>query len=95
MTGQVCHAECNEASLSPPATRFAALRMTPFDRSHCQGLFLVVEPCLSLSTSQDQFPCFTDEIMAEAMMRFLGNEFKPGFLVDVTGFQQDTIGPEH
>jgi hypothetical protein len=33
--------------------------------------------------------------MAETMMSFLGNEFKSGFLVDVTGFQQDTIGPEH
>src|SRR6266700_1123877 len=33
--------------------------------------------------------------MPETVMCFLCYEFKPGFLVDVTRFQEDTVGPEH
>lgn len=36
--------------------------------------------------SQHQFPRFSNEVMAEAMMCFLGDEMKPCFLVNVTRF---------
>src|SRR5579863_123429 len=45
--------------------------------------------------SQKQFPCFPNQVMAEAMVCFLGDSLKSCFLVDVTRFQEDTVGPEH
>src|SRR5947209_4100578 len=50
---------------------------------------------VSLGTSQHQFPCLPHEIMPETVMCFLGYEFETGFLVDVTRFQEHTVGPEH
>src|SRR5690242_8484335 len=32
--------------------------------------------------------------MAEAVMRFLGNQLKPGLLIDMASLYQDAIGPE-
>src|SRR6516225_2624827 len=44
---------------------------------------------------QNQFPRFPDEIMAETVMCFLSNELESYLLIDVTGFHENVVGPEH
>src|SRR5258708_11331928 len=47
------------------------------------------------SRSQKQFPCFPNKLMTETVMDFLGHKLKSCFLVDVSRFQENAIGPEH
>ena len=45
--------------------------------------------------SQEQFPCLSSEVMAKTVMCFLGDKFEPCFLVDVSRFHENAVGPEH
>src|SRR5690348_7741347 len=45
--------------------------------------------------SELQFPCLTDEIMAEAMVWLLSHQHEAGFLVQASRLHEHIICPEH